>query len=171
MRLQAPIRLSLVDAKAFLMAIQEFNDLGRDRFLKKYGFSRSSKFYLIHEQRLYDTKALLGAAYLHATGRKLTKDKFAGGAQTEAVFRRINKQYQFNCSLFGRSGHSGGATLRKKGFSQRKLWLSIRSFPLGYGLEDGFARSFRSSQIRWLERSLLHEYVCANQTYPQGNSK
>jgi hypothetical protein len=265
MRLRAPVRLSEVDASALLAAIQEFNDLGRDKFLKKYGFSRSSKFYLIHEQRIYDTKALVGAAYRHATGRKLTYDKFAGGAQTKAVLEGIMKQevrfsrsklfedtlgelsnlsgefdrlpraqsdlrklgfsnwislrqykelntrwlsgvyviadcasrparmsivdrrvvyigetvdqnlhkrlYQFNCSLNGRGGHAGGDTLKKKGLSRHKLWLSIRSFPLRYGPKDKFACSFRSSQIRLLERILLHEYVCANRTYPQGNSK
>jgi 5-methylcytosine-specific restriction protein A len=264
MRLRSSVRFSAVDASALLAAIKEFNDLGRDKFLKKYGFSRSSKFYLIHEQRIYDTKALVGAAYRHATGKKLTNDKFFGGAQTKAALERIMKPealfrhsklfedtlgelsnlsgefdrlpraqsdlrklgfskwislrqykelhtrwlpgvyviavcasrparmsiidpavvyigetvdqtldkrlYQFNFSLDGRPGHSGGATLKEKGIHRRKLWLSIRSFPLGYGMKDGFA-DLRSSQIRLLERILLHEYVCANWNYPEGNSK
>jgi len=262
MRLRSSVRFPAVDASALLAAIKEFNDLGRDKFLKKYDFSRSSKFYLIHEQRIYDTKALVGAAYRRAPGKKLTNDKFSGGVQTKAALERIMKpealfrhsklfedtlgelsnlsgefdhlpraqsdlrklgfskwillrQYkelhtrcfpgvyviadstpqpasiidpavvyigetvdqtldqrldQFNCSLDGRPGHSGGATLKKKGIPRRKLWLSIRSFPLGYGMEDGFA-DLRSSQIRLLERILLHEYVCANRNYPKGNSK
>jgi hypothetical protein len=122
------------------MAIQEFNDLGRYRFLKKYGFSRSSKFYLIHDQRIYDTKALVGAAYLHATGRKLTSDKFSGGAQTEAVFRRIKKQetcfvnYKVFEDTLGELSNLSGefdrlpraqSDLRKLGFSK---WILLRQY-------------------------------------------
>ena len=270
---QTSVTLSVIDEIALLKAIEEFNDLGRAKFLKKYDFSRSSKFYLIHEQRLYDTKALVSAAYRHATGRRLAHDRFRGGAQTVAVFLRLIKDanrfghskvfedklgehgnlstefdrlprvqsdlqklgfskwipfsklipftkhaqlqlntgwlpgvyviaasasqpvqmriidkrvvyigetvsqnlhkrlYQLHRSLKGKPGHGGGARLRKKEFHRKKLWLSIRSFPLGYGLEDEFAQSFRSSQIRCLERTLLHEFVRSNQAYPPGNLK
>lgn len=259
------VTLSVIDEIALLKAIEEFNALGRAKFLKKYGFSRSAKFYLIHEQRLYDTKALVSAAYLRATGRRLAHDRFSGGAQTVAVFQRLKKDanrfrhskvfedtlgelgnlstefdrlprvqsnlqklgfskwipfskhaqlhtgwlpgvyviaasasqpaqmriidqrvvyigetvsqnlnkrlYQLRRSLKGKPGHGGGARLRKKEFHRKKLWLSIRSFPLGYGLKDEFAQSFRSSQIRCLERTLLHEFVRSNQAYPPGNLK
>ena len=67
---QTPVTLSEIDEIALLQAIDEFNDQKRAKFLKKYDFSRSSKFYLIHEQRLYDTKALVSAAYRHATGKR-----------------------------------------------------------------------------------------------------
>ncbi len=270
---QTSVTLSVIDEIALLKAIEEFNDLGRAKFLKKYGFSRSSKFYLIHEQRLYDTKALVSAAYRHATGKRLAHDRFSGGAQTEAVFQRLKKDAnrfrhskvfedtlgelsnlstefdrlprvqshlqklgfskwipfsklipftkhaqlqlhtgwlpgvyviaasasqpaqmrivdqrvvyigetvsqdlhkrlrQLHRSLEGKAGHGGGVRLRKKEFQRKKLWLSIRSFPLGYGLEYEFAQSFRSSQIRCLERTLLHEFVRFNQAYPPGNLK
>jgi hypothetical protein len=263
MRLHTRLSLSVIDAASLLKAIKEFNVLGRVKFLKRYGFSRSSKFYLIHEQRIYDSKALAGAAYFHATGNRLAKDKFAGGTQANAALERVMKQktcfsrsklfkdtlgelnnlsgefdrlprtqsnlrklgfsdwillrqytelqtrwlpgvyviadcasrparmsivdrrvvyigetvdqnlhkrlYQFNCSLKGRGGHAGGDTL--KGRFRHKSWLSIRSFPLGYGLEGEFADCLRSSQIRLLERTLLHEYIRANRIYPLGNKK
>jgi hypothetical protein len=73
-------------------AINEFNERGRVQFLKRYGFSRSSKFFLVYRQRLYDTKALVAAAYRHATGRMLRHNQFAGGAQTGSVFRRLLEQ-------------------------------------------------------------------------------
>lgn len=263
---QRSISLSVIDDTAMLKAIEEFNDLKRTRFLKKYDVSRSSKFYLFHEQRLYDTKSLVAAACRHATGKRLAHDRFGGGAQTVAVFRKVIKDsdrfrgskvfedtlgelgnlsaefdrlprrpsdirklgfskwipferyrhlhtgklpgvyvvaaspsqpgqmkitdrrvvyigetvdqtlhkrlYQFNRSLFqGKPSHSGGTTLRQKEFHRQNQWLSIRSFPLGYGTDDGFADSFRSSQIRYLERMLLHEFVRSNQVYPPGNSK
>ena len=267
------VTLSVIDEIALLKAIEEFNALGRAKFLKKYGFSRSSKFYLFHEQRLYDTKALVSAAYLRATGRRLAYDRFSGGAPTVAVFQRLKKDAnsfrhskwfedtlgelgnlstefdrlprvqsdlqklgfskwisfselipftkraqlrlhtgrlpgvyviaasashpaqmriidqrvvyigetvsqdlhrrlrQLHHSLEGKPGHGGGVRLREKGFHRKKLWLSIRSFPLGYELEPEFAQSFRSSQIRCLERTLLHEFVRSNQAYPHGNLK
>lgn len=258
--------LTAIHAAAMLIAISEFNELGRTQFLKRYGMSRSSKFYLIHKQRLYDTKALVAAAYRHATGNMLRKTDFAGGTQTKAVFDRLSKLdvgfaqarffedslgelrnlsteydriprsatdlrqlgfsewisvaqyrelktgwlpgvyviasavthptgmrvaddrvvyigetveqnlrkrlYQFHCSIGGKSRHSGGDTLRGKGYrSMEGLWVCIRSFPLGYGLEDEFATSFRSAQIRHLERMLLYEYVITKRSYPCGNSK
>src|SRR5439155_13437731 len=49
--------------------------------------------------------------------------------------------------------------------------LAIRSFHLGYVHDDPFAKSFRSAQIRHLERALLYEHVCSLRAYPPGNSK
>ncbi len=258
-------RLTAIDASAMSKAISEFNELGRTAFLKRYGFQRSSKFYFIYRQRLYDTKALVAAAYCHATGKKKRRNTFSGGAQTEAVFVRLKQNnprfagavvfedtlgelrnlssefdriprawtnmralgfskwipitqsdrlntgylpgvyviaqanspsdkmvitdkrilyvgetvsqnlrkrlHQFKRSLQGNGGHSGGETLMAKGYATKKLWLSIRAFPWAYGIEDSFAESFRSSQIRHLERMLLYEYVLANRRYPRGNSR
>lgn len=82
--------LTVIDAPAMVSAIHEFNELGRTKFLKKYGVSRSSKFYLIHEEQLYDTKALVAAAYHHKTGQRLRNTEFGGGAQTKAVFDRLD---------------------------------------------------------------------------------
>ena len=48
--------LRAVDVQALREAIKEFDLLGRVQFVERYGFSRSSKFYLITADRLYDTK-------------------------------------------------------------------------------------------------------------------
>lgn len=84
--------LTAIDARAMREAIAEFNEKGRAQFLKHYRFSRSSKFYLIFEDRIYDTKVLVAAAYQHATGKVLRHTKFTGGVQTQAVFRRLAQQ-------------------------------------------------------------------------------
>jgi hypothetical protein len=55
------------EERAMREAIAEFNVQGRGRLLKRYKFSRSSKFYLIHGQRLYDTKVLVAVAYISFT--------------------------------------------------------------------------------------------------------
>ncbi len=70
-------------------AIEEFRKIGRADFLKRYGFSRSSKYYLRHEGQIYDTKSLLAAAYFHAFQRRVTKDKFGGGSQTLNALKRM----------------------------------------------------------------------------------
>jgi hypothetical protein len=255
--------LAVIDARAMREAIADFNSKGRIQFLKRYSFSRSSKHYLIFGQRLYDTKALVAAAYRQATGKTLRHTQFSGGAQTGAVFRRLAEQdsdlgrlfedrlgelsnlsaaydriprpwtnlrelgfskwiplpeyrnlntnwlpgvyviahssrkphrmsiidkrvvyigetvdqslrqrlYQLHCSMQGKGGHSGGTMLRVKGYHRKRLWLAIRSFPLGYGLDGAFAKHFRSAQIRYLERTLLYEYVHAVHAYPPGNTK
>ena len=72
--------LTVIDAHAMRKAIAEFNERGRAQFLKRYGFLCSSKFYLIFGQRLYVTKALVAAAYRHATGKMLRYTEFSGGA-------------------------------------------------------------------------------------------
>jgi len=46
-----------------LAAIREFDEIGRDAFLKKYGFGRSYLYQLEHEGRQYDSKAIVGAAH------------------------------------------------------------------------------------------------------------
>jgi hypothetical protein len=84
--------LAVIDARAMREAIDDFNKKGRAQFLKQYGFSRSSKHYLIFGQRLYDTKALVAAAYRHATGKTLRHTELSGGAQTRAVFLRLGQR-------------------------------------------------------------------------------
>ena len=81
--------LAVIDARAMREAIADFNSKGRIQFLKRYSFSRLSKHYLIFGQRLYDTKALVAAAYRHASGKILRHTEFSGGDQTRAVFRRL----------------------------------------------------------------------------------
>jgi hypothetical protein len=51
----------LTSASAVREAIAEFDQLGRDGFLHKYGFGRAHKYFLEHEGRLDDPKAIAGA--------------------------------------------------------------------------------------------------------------
>jgi hypothetical protein len=259
-------RLTAISPQAMHKAISEFDRLGRTRFLQRYGVYRSSKYYLIHDQRIYDTKALVAAAYRYQTRKNLRSKEFGGGPQTKAVFEKLAKaspdfaqtrffedslgelrylateydrlprasssfrelgfskwipveQYgelktgwlpgvyaiaastaqpnkmaitdqrvvyigetvtqtlrkrlhQFNCAIEGRGGHGGGDKLRGLGHRTVEcLWFCIRSFCLPHGFEDKFAAAFRSSQIRYLERRLLYEYVLARGGYPSGNIK
>lgn len=51
------------DPTAISRAIAEFDALGREAFLSKYGFGRSRDFYLEAGGSQYDSKAILGAAH------------------------------------------------------------------------------------------------------------
>jgi putative restriction endonuclease len=55
----------LNSADAVRKALKEFDDLGRDAFLKKYRFGRSARFVVSHAGREYDAKAVIGAAHGH----------------------------------------------------------------------------------------------------------
>lgn len=64
-------------------ALEEFDHLGRDAFLHKYGFSRARGYLLEREGHLYDSKAIAGAAHGYLPGQNaLTADQFSGGAAT-----------------------------------------------------------------------------------------
>ncbi|WP_334665135.1 HNH endonuclease signature motif containing protein [Streptomyces cyaneofuscatus] len=53
----------LTDSAAVLRALAEFDDLGGAAFRQRYDFGPSTKFYLAHEKKLYDAKAVTGAAF------------------------------------------------------------------------------------------------------------
>lgn len=55
------------------------DDLGRDEFLRKYGFSESRSYEVVVDGRQYPSKAILGVAHEFATGTPLTSLDFTGG--------------------------------------------------------------------------------------------
>jgi hypothetical protein len=54
---------SLTDPEAVRQAVEEFDAIGRDAFLARSGFGRSETWYLRVDDRLHDSKAILGAAH------------------------------------------------------------------------------------------------------------
>ena len=46
-----------------LKAIEEFDKIGRDEFLKRYKFGKAKTCWLIHKEQTYDSKAIVGVAY------------------------------------------------------------------------------------------------------------
>jgi hypothetical protein len=79
--------MSLADLtapEAVHRALHEFDDLGRDRFLEKYGFSRSRSYFLVRDGKAYDSKAIAGAAhgYQHPQLGPLKAAEFSGGDAT-----------------------------------------------------------------------------------------
>lgn len=78
--------LADLSAAAVLAAIGEFDELGREAFLKKYGFGKSRGYFLEHNGKRYDSKAIAGAAH-GKLGRRfaaLAPSEFSGGDRTVA---------------------------------------------------------------------------------------
>src|SRR5664279_3970289 len=53
----------VTDRGAVLAAIGEHDLIGREEFLRKYGFGPARRYILVHDGRRYDSKAILGAAH------------------------------------------------------------------------------------------------------------
>lgn len=67
---------------AVLKAIAKYDDLGRESFLNKYGFGPAKRYYLLHAGNHYDSKAIVGVAYLLQHKQKLAASDFSGGIKT-----------------------------------------------------------------------------------------
>ena len=78
--------------RSILTATSEFDRLGRDAFLAKYGFGRSRGYFLFVDGKRYDSKAIAGAAhgYLDGDRKPLGPRDFSGGDRTVAqAMRRL----------------------------------------------------------------------------------
>jgi len=90
-----PNRVSLAlltDPNAVLQAISEFDERGRDPFLRKYGFGKADRhrYFLEHNGQRYDSKAIAGVAVgkQHPERGPLKADEFHGG---EPVKRKLEE--------------------------------------------------------------------------------
>ena len=48
---------------AVKQAMAEYDRIGKDDFLRKYGYGTATKYFLKDEGKLYDSKAIVGVAY------------------------------------------------------------------------------------------------------------
>jgi hypothetical protein len=62
-----------------LSALEEYDRLGDEDFLARYDFKSAPSYLLVHDEKSYDSKAILGAAQGFATGTPATWDQFSGG--------------------------------------------------------------------------------------------
>ncbi|MFE9661976.1 HNH endonuclease [Streptomyces sp. NPDC005955] len=68
-----------------LQALAEYDRLGRDAFLDRYGFHRARTYLLVHAGRSYDSKAVLGAAHGFLPGRRPLRARDLSGGADHAV--------------------------------------------------------------------------------------
>lgn len=85
----------LTDPNAVLLAIDEFDTLGRAAFLQKYALTPSSDYFLLHSGKLYDSKPILVVAYQreHPGAGGLHVGDFSGGTGgAVAALKRLGHQ-------------------------------------------------------------------------------
>ena len=76
-------KLSLLTSPdAVEAAMADCDQLGRENFLKKYGYKYSRLYPLHHNGKTYDSKAIAGVAYGKQHGTALKAKDFSGGAAT-----------------------------------------------------------------------------------------
>ena len=62
-----------------LLAINEYDRLGPERFFAEHGFAPTTTYELVWQDGAYPPEAILGTAYEFATGRRLASADFEGG--------------------------------------------------------------------------------------------
>lgn len=74
----------LSDHAAVVRAIDEFDEVGREEFLNKHGYGPARQYWLIHNGRRYDSKAIAGVAHGYQFPEKgpLQPSEFSGGEAT-----------------------------------------------------------------------------------------
>ena len=79
--------LADVTRSGVLTAIAEYDELGQDAFLEHYGLGRAREYFLVHDGRRYDSKAVVGAAHGYDLPDEgpLSSDAFSGGRETVRV--------------------------------------------------------------------------------------
>jgi 5-methylcytosine-specific restriction protein A len=95
--------LSDITRDAVLQAIGEYDRLGQEGFLERYGFDRARQYLLVHEGKGYDSKAIVGAAHGFLPGeRPLAAGEFSGGEATVGrLLRRLGFTVQVDEALTG----------------------------------------------------------------------
>jgi hypothetical protein len=76
------VALSDITRDAVLQAMGEYDELGDDEFLSRYGFAPATVYRVGEHGRQYDSKAIVGVAHGYATGQFWTASDFSGGQQT-----------------------------------------------------------------------------------------
>ncbi|WP_397519219.1 hypothetical protein [Rhodococcus pyridinivorans] len=76
------VDLSAISRSAVLSAIEEFDTLGQEEFLRRRGYAEARNFRLVYRGRFYDSKAIAGVAHGYATGHFCNSSEFSGGLAT-----------------------------------------------------------------------------------------
>src|SRR4051812_4918404 len=74
----------LTSRDAVVAAMREFDELGREGFLAKYGYGRANAYFVERDGHLYDSKALAGVAvgFEHPERGPLRANEFSAGDAT-----------------------------------------------------------------------------------------
>jgi len=91
------VALSDITPDAVLAAIAEYDRLGQEGFLERYGFDRARQYLVVHDGKRYDSKAIVGAAHGFLPGElPLGPGEFSGG---EATVGRLLRRLGFTVQV------------------------------------------------------------------------
>ena len=65
--------------------MEAFDESRREHFLKIHGFGRSRRYFLRHNGKAYDAKAIVGFACKYEYGEALKHDQFHGGEPVKRI--------------------------------------------------------------------------------------
>jgi hypothetical protein len=91
-------------------ALEEYDRLGPEGFFSAHGFAPTTTYELVWDERHYPPKAILGAAYEFATGRRLASGDFEGG-KSGAV--KVLDGLGFTVQHIQRLSRSGSPLMRR----------------------------------------------------------
>jgi AAA domain (dynein-related subfamily) len=84
-----------ITADAVNLALDEFDQIGRDAFLQRYGIDAAKGYFVLRNGRKYDAKAVLGAAHGKLPDKlPLKHDDFYGGERAARVVRELGFQVE-----------------------------------------------------------------------------
>ena len=100
---------NITSREPVLAAINEYDRIGRDPFLQKYGFGGSRRYWLVRDGNRYDSKAVIGAAHGYARPDlgPMQADEFSGGA---ATVKQTLEQLGFQIEVDSASMRAGELT-------------------------------------------------------------
>jgi putative restriction endonuclease len=137
----------ITDASAIRGAIAEFDSLGRDAFLQKYGFRRARQYFLsTSDGKLYDSKAIVGVAHgiQFPTQGPLRAEDFSGGEQT---VKALLEQLGFTVSdPESSSDPAGGDSSEENAPRTPRVWIEKT---LSRGRQDRQTGPHRIGQALW----------------------
>jgi hypothetical protein len=81
----------LSDRDAVLAAVEEFERLGQAAFLAKFGFGPAVRYWLEHDGRCYDSKAIAAAAHGYQFDRPLSRHELSGGIGPNGAARQLRE--------------------------------------------------------------------------------
>jgi 5-methylcytosine-specific restriction protein A len=77
------VALRELSRREILRAVAEYDRLGPERLLEKYGFGAARSYWLVIDGKTYDSKAIVGAAHGFLPGQEpFAPSDFSGGAAT-----------------------------------------------------------------------------------------
>ena len=131
-------------------AIDEFDQIGRESFLQRYGIDAARGYYVLRAGKQYDAKALLGAAHGKLPNKQpLRADDFQGGEASARILRRLG--FQVETPISAPADYAG--------------WPDISDWPeINSGLPN--PRSTTSQGIHRYEKLKAEEWVKAGKVPP-----